>query len=55
MAKRSGGNRKSPNDQRANTKNPNNPAQKAAGDNRANQLNPNNPAHRSSRQGGRRG
>lgn len=31
----------SPNDQRSNTLNPNNPAYKAARDNRANQLNPN--------------
>ena len=32
-----------PNDQRANTLNPNNAAHKAAQDNRANQLNPNHP------------
>ena len=32
----------SPNDQRGNVKNPNNPANKAARDNRANQKNPNN-------------
>lgn len=31
----------SPNDQRSNVKNPNNPAHKASKDNRANQLNPN--------------
>jgi hypothetical protein len=31
----------SPNDQRSNVKNPNNPAHKAAQDNRANQMNPN--------------
>lgn len=31
----------SPNDQRSNTKNSNNPAHKADRDNRANQLNPN--------------
>ena len=31
----------SPNDQRSNAKNPNNPAHKQAGDNRSNQLNPN--------------
>ena len=37
--------------QRANTKNPNNPAHKAAGDHRGNQMNPNNPASRGSRQG----
>lgn len=30
-----------PNDQRSDVKNPNNPAQKSAQDNRANQLNPN--------------
>ena len=31
-----------PNDQRSNVKNPNNPAQKSAQGNRSNQLNPNN-------------
>jgi hypothetical protein len=31
----------SPNDQRSNVKNPNNPAHQAARDNRSNQLNPN--------------
>ncbi len=41
-----------PNDQRSNTKNPNNPAQKAAQDNRSNQLNPNSPRHSSNTQGG---
>lgn len=30
-----------PNDQRSNSKNPNNPAQKSGQDNRSNQLNPN--------------
>ena len=30
-----------PNDQRSNVKNPNNPAQKSAQDNRSDQLNPN--------------
>lgn len=35
--------------QRADAKNPNNQAYKAATDNRANQLNPNNAAYRSSR------
>jgi hypothetical protein len=40
----------SPNDQRSNALNPNNPAHKEARDNRANQLNPNNPAYESSRQ-----
>lgn len=33
----------SPNDQRSNAKNPNNPASKAGRDNRSNQLNPNHP------------
>jgi len=32
-------------DQRANSKNPNNPSNKSSVDNRANQLNPNNPTH----------
>ena len=36
----------SPNDQRSNVKNPNNPASHAASDNRSNQMNPNNPAYR---------
>jgi hypothetical protein len=35
---------KSGNDQRSNSKNPNNPAKKSAQDNRANQINPNNSA-----------
>ncbi|MHA2249907.1 MAG: hypothetical protein ACXAD7_06075 [Candidatus Kariarchaeaceae archaeon] len=39
----------SPNDQRSNTFNPNNPAYKAARDNRSNQLNPRHPGYRSSR------
>ena len=34
---------KTPNDNRSEAKNPNNPAEQAARDNRANQLNPNNP------------
>ena len=34
------------NDQRSNSKNPNNPAYKASADNRSNQLNPNNPEHK---------
>lgn len=42
----------SPNDQRANTLNPNNPAHRAAQNNRANQLNPNNPAYHAARTGG---
>ena len=37
------GKNRSSNDNRSNTKNPNNPASKAARDNRANQKNPNNP------------
>ena len=32
----------SPNDQRSNSKNPNNPSYEASTDNRSNQLNPNN-------------
>ena len=39
----------SPNDQRSNVMNPNNPEYQGAIDNRSNQLNPNNPAYRSSR------
>ena len=39
----------SPNDQRSNTLNSNNPARSAAANNRSNQMNPNNPAYRSSR------
>jgi len=37
------GKNKSPNDNRSNAKNPNNPASKATRDNRSNQKNPNNP------------
>ncbi len=37
------GKNRSPNDNRSNTKNQNNPASKAAKDNRSNQKNPNNP------------
>lgn len=40
-----------PNDQRSDTKNPNNPAQKASQDNRSNQMNPNNPRHSSNTPG----
>ena len=40
MSKKGNGSNKG-NDQRSNSKNYNNPTQKAAGDNRANQLNPN--------------
>ena len=39
----------SPNDQRSNVMNPNNPQYQSAIDNRSNQLNPSNPAYRSSR------
>lgn len=44
----------SPNDDRSDSMNPNNPAYQAAMDNRSNQMNPNNPAHHSSHGGGRR-
>ena len=37
------GKNKSSNDNRSNSKNPNNPTSKATRDNRSNQLNPNNP------------
>ncbi|MFC1998924.1 hypothetical protein ACFLVR_04730 [Chloroflexota bacterium] len=40
---------RSPNDDRSDSKNPNNPAQKASNDNKSNQMNPNNPAHQSSK------
>lgn len=50
--RRGGGRRHpSPNDQRSNVKNPNNPAFKAARDNRDNQLNPEHPTYRASRRG----
>lgn len=39
----------SPNDQRSNVMNPNNPAYHESANNRSNQMNPNNPAHWSSR------
>ena len=39
----------SPNDQRSDAMNPNNPAHGSAAENRSNQMNPNNPAYRSSR------
>ena len=38
------------NNDRANSKNPNNPAYKAVMDNKSNQMNPNNPAYDSSRE-----
>jgi len=41
----------SPNDQRSDALNPNNPAFKAALDNRGDQLNPNHPAYRAGRKG----
>jgi len=41
------GKKHSSNDQRSNSKNPNNPAYKASTDNRSNQLNPNNPEYES--------
>lgn len=43
-----------PNDDRSDSLNPNNPAYQATADNRSNQMNPNNPAYHSSRGGGRR-
>lgn len=49
MRKSKGGRGRSPNDQRSDALNPNNPEHAAAQDNRANQLNPNSDAHRSSR------
>ena len=45
---------RSPNDQRSDTMNPNNPTYHAATDNRSNQMNPNNPAYHSSRGHARR-
>ena len=50
---RGGGRGPSPNDQRSNVMNPNNPAHQDAADNRSDQMNPNNPAHDSSRGGGK--
>lgn len=46
---------RSPNDNRSDSMNPNNPAHKAAADNRSNQMNPNNPAHPLSRGEGKGG
>lgn len=40
---------KTPNDDRSDSLNPNNPANQASMDNRSNQMNPNNPAYHSSR------
>ena len=48
------GRRTQRNNQRSNTKNPNNQAHKAAMDNRANQLNPNNRAFKKLREGNAR-
>lgn len=45
----------SPNDQRSNVKNPNNPAFDAARDNRANQLNPNHAPSKGGNGGGKAG
>ena len=39
----------SPNDNRSNARNPNNPSHRASAGNRSNQMNPNNPGYRSSR------
>ena len=39
------GKNRSPNDDRPDSKNPNNPAYQSAMDNRSNQLNPNNPEY----------
>jgi hypothetical protein len=39
------GKNRSANDDRSDSKNPNNPASKAGQDNRSNQLNPNNPRY----------
>ena len=50
----SGRNDPSPNDQRSNEMNPNNPSFRAGANNRSNQMNPNNPAYRSSMGGGGR-
>lgn len=47
MGKRKGG--RTPNDDRSDSKNPNNPAYKASVDNRADQLNPEHEAYHSSR------
>jgi hypothetical protein len=44
------GSHPTPNDQRANVKNPNNPAHKAAADNHAQQLDPQDPKHQGPRE-----
>ncbi|MFG0456724.1 hypothetical protein [Shewanella mangrovisoli] len=41
--------RYTPNDQRSNSKNPNNPANKAVNDNRSRQMNPEHPTFQKSR------
>ena len=45
---------RTPNDDRSDSLNPNNPAYKDVADNRSNQMNPSNPTYHSSRGGGRR-
>ena len=45
----------SPNDQRSNVKNPNNPANEAARDNRADQMNPNHTAGKGGKGDGKAG
>ena len=44
MGKGKGG--RTPNDDRSDSKNPNNPANQASEDNRSDQLNPNNPEYK---------
>lgn len=44
---------RTPNDDRSDSMNPNNPSRQASEDNRSDQLNPNNPAYDSSRGGGK--
>lgn len=51
MGSKGGDEHPTPNDQRSNVLNPNNPARKDANDNHSNQLNPNNAAHQSCREG----
>ena len=46
---------RTPNDDRSDSLNPNNPAEQAAADNRSSQMNPNNPAYHSSRGGSGKG
>ena len=49
-----GSSKNTPNDNRSNSLNSNNPASRAAADNRSNQMNSNTPAYRSSRSDGKR-